>query len=150
MQAFSQNTSGRLENTSGEHLWRTPLENTSGRLLLTLYFNVLKKEKHVDKFYKEDILNISWDLKLHSKRDSDTVNFENLLRTLFYTEYLQLMLLKIYLGQANKYIFFLLLLFFLYKEYMKHYWNKIKSLTKKLNHLGHIKWHRRCKSLTFQ
>ena len=27
---------------------------------------------------------------------------------------------------------------------------KLKSLTKKLDYLAHIKWHRRCKSLTFQ
>ena len=27
--------------------------------------------------------------------------------------------------------------------------NTLKSLTKKLNHLDHVKWHRRCKSLTF-
>ena len=28
--------------------------------------------------------------------------------------------------------------------------NTLKSLTKKLNHLDHIKWYRRCKSLSFQ
>ena len=45
--------------------------------------------------------------------------------------------------------------FFIHKKDMEH-WSKIysnfstlKSLTKKFNYLNHIKWHRRCKSLTF-
>ena len=57
-------------------------------------------------------------------------------------------------GQVGKNFF--LKLFFLYKQHKEHRskvqsnLNTLKSLTKKLNHLDHIKWHRRCKALTSQ
>ena len=37
----------------------------------------------MDKFHKEDIFNISWDMKLYSKRDSDTVNFRKFVKDTF-------------------------------------------------------------------
>ena len=64
------------------------------------------------------------------------------------------------IGQVVKISFVFLLFLSLLFFYKKSIWNAeeklqsdlntIKSLTKKLNHLDHIKWHRRCKFLTFQ
>ena len=56
------------------------------------------------------------------------------------------------------YLFFHFFVIAIFLLYTKSIWNTeakssqietLKSWTKKLNHLGQIKWHRKCKSLTF-